>query len=295
MRLSCVIVDDEPHARSLVREFLGDYDHVEVAGECGNGREAIEMIHETDPDLVFLDVQMPGLDGFDVLERLETVPFIVFATAYDEYALRAFDAGAIDYLRKPFSRDRFETAVDRVTQRYRESRTRSDDARDDAPEEAAPEGDAGAPGSEYIEELAALLQKVRDAERTGEPASGDAAEGSDAPDDAPPAPLTQLYVRRGKKIVPVDVNSIRWIEAAGDYAKLHAEDGTYVTSVGLGELVDRLPGDRFQRLHRSHVVALPAIDHLRSDGSGGYEVRLDDGTSLRVSRSYAPTIRERIV
>ena len=89
--------------------------------------------------------------------------------------------------------------------------------------------------------------------------------------------------------------SWNWIEAASDYAKLHTDDGTFLTSLGLGELANRLPSDRFQRLHRSHVVALPAIDHLRSDGSGGYEAHLDDGTSLRVSRTYASKIRDRIV
>jgi len=282
MTISCVIVDDEPHARSLVREFLDDYDQIEVVGECENGREAIDCIAETEPDFVFLDVQMPGLDGFDVLERLDTVPFIVFSTAYDEYALRAFEAGALDYLRKPYSRDRFQTAIERVTQRVRESHPPSDNREAGGP---------SVPDREYVEELATLLQKVRNAERASEATSEDGDNG----ESQKPDPLAQLYVQRGKKIVPVDVASICWIEAAGDYAKLHTDDGTYVASICLGELVERLPEDRFQRLHRSHVVALSAIDHLRSDGSGGYEVHLDDDTHLRVSRTYAPHIRERIV
>jgi two-component system LytT family response regulator len=281
MTISCVIVDDEPHARSLVREFLGDYDQIEVVGECENGRAAVDCIDETEPDFAFLDVQMPGLDGFDVLERLDTVPFIVFSTAYDEYALRAFEAGALDYLRKPFSRDRFQTAIERVTERVRASHS-SDDRAPDGP---------SVPDQEYVEELATLMQEVRSAERASEARSEDGENGA----SSSPEPLTQLYVQHGKKIVPVDVASICWIEAAGDYAKLHTDEGTYVTSICLGELVECLPGDRFQRLHRSHVVALSAIDHLRSDGSGGYEIHLNDGTRLRVSRTYAPRIRERIV
>jgi len=281
MTISCVIVDDEPHARSLVREFLGDYDQVEVVDECENGREAIDCIDETEPDFVFLDVQMPGLDGFDVLERLDSVPFIVFSTAYDEYALRAFEAGALDYLRKPFSRDRFQMTIERVSDRVRASRS-SDDTDADGP---------STPNREYVEELATLLQEVRNAESAAE---ATVEEGNEEASQTPD-PLTQLYVQGGKKIVPVDVASISWIEAAGDYARLHTDDGTYVTSVCLGDLVERLPDDRFQRLHRSHVVALSAIDHLRSDGSGGYDVHLNDGTHLRVSRTYAPHIRERIV
>lgn len=282
MTLSCVIVDDEPHARSLVREFLEDYDDVEVVGEGENGREAIDCIHQTEPDLVFLDVQMPGLDGFDVLERLDTVPFIVFSTAYDQYALRAFEAGALDYLQKPFSRDRFQTAMERVMQRVYESRTSSDVRETDGP---------SAPDREYVKELTALLQEVRNRELASKTTSEDIDDGESQKTDS----LTQLYVQHGKKIVPVEIASIRWIEAAGDYAKLHTNESTYLTSLGLGELVEHLPPDRFQRLHRSHVVALSAIKYLRSDGSGGYEVRLDDGTDLRVSRTYASQIRERIL
>jgi two-component system LytT family response regulator len=259
--LRTVIVDDEPPARNLVDEYLADYDHVTVVGTAGSGREALECIADTDPDLVFLDVQMPGLDGFDVLERLETLPHIIFSTAYDEYALDAFDAGAVDYLLKPYSRERFRTAVERVTERARQA----------AASDAAP----GRSPDAYADRLAALLQEARSTEAE--------------------APLDRLYVRHGKKIVPVAADDIRWIEAAGDYAKLHTTGDTHLCSMGLGDLAERLDGDRFARVHRSHIVALDAIDHLRSDGSGGYVAMLDDGTTVRVSRSYAPQIRDRIV
>jgi len=275
--LTCVVVDDEPHARSLVDEFLADYDQMNLTGQAGNGREAVDLIHETEPDLLFLDVQMPGMDGFEVLEQLDAVPYVVFSTAYDEYAIRAFEAGAVDYLLKPYSRDRFETAVERATERIRTERRSSSsatetDASEDAVEEAT---DRAAPT--HVDQIAALLQDVR-------------TERSDTD-----APLERLYVRHGSKIVPVDVGSIRWAEAAGDYTKLHTDDDTHLASIGLGDLADRLPADRFQRVHRSHLVALPVVDHLRSDGSGGYVLHLDDGTSLRVSRSYAPKIRDFIV
>jgi len=245
-----LIVDDEPPARELIREYLEDLARIEIIGECGTGREAIEAINEQAPDLVFLDVQMPGLDGFDVLERIETLPDIVFSTAYDEYAIEAFDAGAVDYLLKPYSRARFRKAVERALDRHDRH------------------------GDDYTDRLGALLQVARSSE-----------------DD----PLERLYVRHGDRIVPVDPDDIRWIEAAGDYARLHTDNKTYLSSTGIGALADRLDPKRFARVHRSHIIAFPAVDHLRSDGSGGYQAILDDGTKVRVSRSYAPDIRERIL
>ncbi len=245
-----LIVDDEPPARDLIREYLDPVDRIEVIGECRNGREAVDAINENDPDLVFLDVQMPGLDGFDVLEQVDVLPDIIFSTAYDQYALEAFDAGAVDYLLKPYSQDRFQTAVERALVRH--------DQEDDA----------------YADRLATLLQTAR-------------AQDDDAPE--------RLYVRHGDKIIPVDPENIRWIEAAGDYSKLHTTEKTYLSSMGIGKLTERLDEKRFARVHRSHVIAFPAVDHLRSDGSGGYKVILDDGTTVRVSRSYAPDIRDRIL
>lgn len=247
--MRALIVDDEPPARTLLQEYLEEVSRIEVIGECGNGREAIETINEKAPDLVFLDVQMPGLDGFDVLERVEELPDIIFSTAYDEYALQAFDAGAVDYLLKPYTRARFQTAVERALERY-------DQNHDD-----------------YTDRLAALLQKARTTKDE---------------------PVERLYVRHGDKIVPVDTDDIRWIEAAGDYSKLHTDEKTHLSSMGIGDLNERLDSRRFVRVHRSHIIAFPAIDHLRSDGSGGYNALLDDGTRVRVSRSYASEIRDRI-
>ena len=253
--LTAVIVDDEPPARALVREYLAAYDTITVVGSAGNGADAVEVIHAAAPDLVFLDVQMPEGSGFDVLAQLDRVPHIIFSTAYDAYAIQAFEKGAVDYLLKPYKRSRFHTAVDRVLERHQDAAAAASDA-----------------ALDHADRLAALLHEVTSTE---------------APD--------RLYVRHGDKILPVATAAIRWIEAAGDYAKLHTADGTYLSSAGLGALADRLDDERFLRVHRSHLIALAAVDHLRSDGSGGYHVRLNDGTKLRVSRTYAPQIRERIV
>jgi two-component system LytT family response regulator len=245
-----LIVDDEPPARNLIQEYLEDVDGIETIGECGNGREAVETINEEIPDLVFLDVQMPGLDGFDVLERIDTLPDIIFSTAYDEYAIQAFDAGAVDYLLKPYSKDRFRQAVNRALDRFDRN------------------------AKDYADRLAALLENAR------------------AEDEST---LNRLYVRHGDKIIPVDPEDIRWVEAAGDYSKLHTDDKTYLSSKGIGDLEERLDATNFIRIHRSHMVAFSALDHLYSDGSGGYKVVLDDGTDLRVSRSYASEVRDRLL
>jgi len=259
-----VIIDDEPPARDLVREFLSGFDGIEVVAEAGSVAEAVSCIEAEAPDLVFLDVQMPDGDGFDVLEQIETLPDVVFSTAYDEYAIQAFETGAVDYLLKPYKKSRFDTAVERVLARH----TRRSDGAASTDSSASVSDAAG-----HADRLAEVLQAAR------------------APGEAP----DRLYVRHGEKIIPVETEEVLWIEAAGNYSKLHTPEKTYLSSKGIGELAGRLDERQFARVHRSHVIALSAVDHLRSDDSGGYVARLVDGTRLRVSRSYAPKIRDRIV
>jgi two-component system LytT family response regulator len=117
MKIKCVIVDDEDLARQLLAEYLADYENIEVVAECASGRDAIRKIDELKADLVFLDVQMPGMDGFDVLENIKSNPFVIFCTAYDQYAIKAFEKNTIDYLLKPLDKDRFDQAIKRATQR----------------------------------------------------------------------------------------------------------------------------------------------------------------------------------
>lgn len=240
------IVDDEPPARAIIKEYLEDFPRLTVSGEFENGREAVAAINRDQPDLVFLDIQMPGLDGFEVLEQLEHWPHIIFSTAYDRYAVRAFEVNAVDYLLKPYDRNRFGEAVRRVL-----------DETPDGPD---------------LEDLAGLLR--------------------DRPSES--ALDNRLFVRVGRKIVPVNLDDVIWIEAEGDYSILHTEDEEYTCSTGIGDLQEKLDGSRFVRVHRSSMVAVEAIDHLTSDGSGGYIARLSDGTRVRVSRSYAEKIRELI-
>ena len=244
-----LLVDDEPGARELLREFLDPHNALVVA-EAANGIEAVDLIAQHAPDLVFLDVQMPGPTGLDVIDRLtEPMPHVVFATAFDAFALRAFEAGAVDYLLKPFEQARFDQAFARAAAQIALRR----------------KGDAGEPSPQ-------LKTAV------------DAAKG---------APLTRLFVRMGERILPVVIADVVHAEASGDATTLYTADRTYVCGMGLGDLEARLP-DGFARVHRSHVIALDAIEQITSDGSGGYVASLRGGREVRISRTYAPAIRDRI-
>ncbi len=262
MTARAVIVDDEPLARGLVREYLEDVPEVEVVAESGNGPEAVETLRRERPDLVFLDVQMPGLDGFEVLEKLaapddgaaplDPMPAVVFATAFDQYALRAFEAAAADYLLKPYSAERFRQAIGRALDRLRARPAENPD----------------------LDRIAQLLEAAR------RPA---------------PAFAERLFVRVGARIVPVRVEDVVWAEAAGDYTTLHTAAEAFTAGETLGALAERLNPARFARVHRSAVIAVGALRHLESDGSGGYVATLAGGATVRVSRTYAQAVRDLIL
>lgn len=243
--MTALIIDDEAPARLIVRQYLADFPQLTVLGECTDGLAALAGIREHRPDVVFLDIQMPGLTGFEVLAQLAEVPRVVFSTAYHQYALEAFAAGAVDYLLKPYDRARFRQAVTRVL--------------------SAPAATDGA--------LGRLLQRLDEAS---------------APAAAFPA---RLFVPHGGRLVAVAVADIQLVEAAGDYATLHTAQGQFFSSLGLGQLVQRLDPQRFLRIHRSVVVALDAVSGLERDGSGGYYATLAGGRVVRVSRGYADAVR----
>ncbi|MEM8599151.1 MAG: LytTR family DNA-binding domain-containing protein [Bacteroidota bacterium] len=266
-----VIADDEPPARALVREYLaalaGDLaGRLVLVGEAANGDEAVALARSLRPDLLLLDVQMPGRTGFDVLAALadeaDVLPAVVFSTAYDRYALDAFEVSAVDYLLKPYSIERFGAALEKAVAAV-EARRR--------------EAVSSEPPSSDLERLAQLLQQTQ-----REPAARDTW-------------ADRLFVRVGTRIVPVRTADVLWIEAAGDYATLHTATDAYTAGESLGALADRLDPARFIRVHRSTVIAADALQHLQSDGSGGYRAALTDGTTVRVSRTYAAAVRDRIL
>ena len=258
--IRALIVDDEPLARERLHELLDEAPGVTVVGDAEDGPEAVDAIREQAPDLVFLDVQMPGMSGIDVIEEIgvEAMPTTVFVTAYDQYAIKAFDLAAVDYLLKPFDDERFEQALHR--------------ARD----QIASQND------EAISERLLRLLRERDPSLLEEERTRDEPY------------LERIAVQgRGKaRIVPVD--DLTHITADGSYAELHTGDDTYVIRERMKTLTARLDPEAFARVHRSAIVRLEKIELLLRGGGGDYAVRLQDGTRIPVSRSRVDELEDRL-
>ena len=260
-KLRVVVVDDEPMARVALRELLSADGEVEIVSECSNGDEALEALKGLKPDVVFLDVQMPGRSGFEVLESLseEERPAVVFTTAYDQYALNAFDLHAVDYLLKPFDDDRFRLALTRAKER----------SRTDAAVGAG-------------QRLADLLAAVR----------GSAALNPTR--DVRAAPITRLTIHREGRLEVVETNTVDWIEAADQYVCLHTTEGEHLMRESMSQLESQLDPTRFMRVHRSAIVALDRVRRLETQGGGAGRVQLKDGTWVPVSRSRIAAVRRQL-
>jgi two-component system LytT family response regulator len=246
--LRVVIVDDEPLAREGLRLRLATQPDLVVVEECATGTEALTAMATLDADVVFLDINMPDLDGFTVLARSErgTLPAIIFVTAYGEHALRAFRARALDYLVKPYDEDQLADSV----QRARDYVIR-------------------------VRESAAARHLHRLMSDTGE-----------APAQSSAPPLTRLAIKTMRRITFVEAHDIAWLEAAGDYVRVHATTGVYLASYSLRVLESRLDPGRFVRIHRTAIVAIPSIRELQPYSRGAYVVVLRDGTQLTLSRRH---------
>ena len=257
--IRAVIVDDEPVARDVVRAMLAERADVVVDGEAADGTAAVDVIRRVRPDVVFLDIQMPDRDGFEVLEALgdETPPGVIFLTAHDEHAVRAFEVHALDYVLKPFGRPRFNAAVERAFERVRSSRRATLAA---TLESATARARSRAHG-----------QASPDAEL--EPGTNGGADG-----------LRRIGVRTGSKLTVVDVDAIDWIEAEGDYARLHAGRHSYLVSQRMQTLEQRLQSAGFVRAHRSVLVRADRVRELHRDADGSGYLVLSNGVRLRVAR-----------
>ncbi len=252
-----VVVDDEPTAREVVTTFLDEEPAVEVVGEAGDGDTAVEMVRSLEPDLLFLDVQMPDRDGFGVLEALgdDVPPGVVFVTAHDEHALRAFEVHALDYVLKPFGRPRFQAAVARALRRLE---------------------------AESALEARQTLSALLEGRRAGQGAAAElTASGEGAGSEAP----RRLGVRVGTRTILVPVDDMDWAEADGDYVKLHAAGKVHLLSSRLHALESALDPTRFLRIHRSVLVNLDRVRELHRDPDGGGHVLLQNDVRLRVARS----------
>ena len=262
MAIRTLIVDDEPLARRGLELRLQRHADIDIVGEAGNGREAFHAISRLKPELMFLDVQMPGVDGFALLRAVPAtlMPLTVFVTAYDQYALAAFAASALDYLLKPVE----DARLDQSLERAREQLTRR-------------------AASDQCERLLKLIATLPNAP---------AASFADAvAADAVRRPSDKLAIKDGQRIVRVDIEAIQWIDAAGDYMCIHAGSDTHVLRATMHDLEQRLDSQRFQRVHRSTIVNLTRVKELRPHQNGEYFLVLDSGHELKLSRSYKDKVR----
>ena len=248
-KLRALIVDDEPFARERVRRLLAADAEVEVVGECADGFAAVAAVREHTPDLLFLDVQMPGKDGFAVLDEIagEHAPLVIFLTAYDNYAVRAFEACALDYLLKPFDEERFEKAIARAKAQLR----RAEEA--DTP-------------------VASLL-------------SAQEARGANMP-------LERVVVKTGGRIFFLKTAEVDWIEAYGNYVRLHVGQTSYLLREPISSLEAQVDSARFLRIHRSALVNIERIREMQPMFHGQYVVILHDGTRLTLSRRYRSKLQK---
>jgi two-component system LytT family response regulator len=234
-KIRTVVVDDEPLARSNITALLRRDPEIEIVSEWGSGAEAVAEIRSRKPDLVFLDVQMPECDGFDVLELLggDMPPAVVFVTAYDQYALRAFEAGALDYLLKPFDNSRFERALERAKGRISDAKVQ-------------------------------------------------------------PGRIDRLVIKNAGQVFFLKVSDVNWIEAADYYACIHTGGKSHLLRRSISELEQELDHAIFCRIHRSAIVNLERVKGLELNDAGEYDVLLEDGSRLRLSRRYRKQLQERL-
>lgn len=242
-KIRTVIADDEPLSRERLRKLISKEDELELIKACENGQEAIDFLKDELPDLLFLDIQMPEIDGFEVLKQIdyENIPCIVFVTAYDEYALRAFEVNALDYLLKPFDQQRFVKAVNRVKDQLKNKSQAQLDTR--------------------LTKLVNTLDKNNNY-------------------------LDRIMIKANGRVYFVKTNEIDWIEAAGNYLKLHCDKKNHMVRETMSNMEEKLDPDQFFRIHRSVIVNIEKIRELQPWFHGDYMITLLDGQKLTMSRNY---------
>ncbi len=267
VRLKTIIVDDEPLARKGLLMRLEKFEHIDVIEQCKNGVEAVEKIIEHEPSLVFLDIQMPGMTGFDVLNKLQAqmtdVPKIVFVTAYDQYALKAFEVHAVDYLLKPVDEDRLKECIAKLDMQISQPNTDHQ--------------------SKLIQMMAQLTgsdsDAILDSLQKGEPLSVN--EYRD-----------YISVKDVGETTRISVHDVLWVDAAGDYMCVHCNDGqTHILRKTMKQLEQELNPKLFVRVHRSVLVNNNAVKKVLTLSNGEYVIQLNNEHEIRVSRSYRDKVR----
>jgi two-component system, LytTR family, response regulator len=250
-KIRTLVVDDEPLARERLTSLLAAEADIEIVGQCRDGEEAVHAIIDHSPDLVFLDVQMPAMNGFEVIEAVgsERMPLVIFVTAYDQHALKAFQVRALDYVLKPFDRERFQEALQRARAHIQRDET----------------GDLG-------RRLLALVKDLRrDQPRTD-----------------------RLVVKSGGRLFFLRTDEIDWIEASGNYVRLHVGTTSHLLRETMNAIEGRLDPEKFFRIHRSRIVNMERIQEMQPWLNGEYAVVLRTGTRLTLSRGYREKLQERL-
>ncbi len=247
MNITCIIVDDEKLARDLLQEYLQQLPNIQVLGECAKGKDAVEMIDNLKPDLVFLDVQMPGMTGFDVLDEITHDPYVIFCTAYDQYAIKAFEKNAVDYILKPLDQERFKQGVDRAINRMKVEQNN----------------------------VGELLRSIKTDHKT----SYD----------------SHIFVQKSEKLLNLPIDEIVHLEASGDYTILTTKSDQFVSSSGIGKLEEILNPEIFIRVHRSTIININSLKEIEKHFNGGMVVKMQNGKTFPVSRTYAKLIRKKVV
>jgi two-component system LytT family response regulator len=248
-KIGALIVDDEELARQVLRELLQTHPEVQVLAECANGFEAVKAVGEHKPDLIFLDVQMPKLTGFDVLELIEGDIAVIFTTAYDQYAMKAFEVHAIDYLLKPIGSTRFDSALERAKKRIAERRATQ-----------KPDSSAGATPVQRATELAAAARP-------------------------PQHYLERIVVRDGTRVTLIPTAKLDYVEAQDDYIALATHGAKHLKQQTIASIEAGLDPDRFVRIHRSYIVNFERVVRIEPYGKDSRLAILADGTRLPVSRT----------
>jgi len=266
VKLRTIVVDDEPLARQLMLSYLAELSEIEVLAECANGREAVEAVLALEPDLMFLDIRMPGLNGFEVIKKIqpEILPMVIFCTAYERYALDAFDVHAVDYIVKPLDEQRLHLAVKRAMARYHEEVQTGGNkafllgAIDEI--------------TSNVEERVALNEKNKDISLTSDSER-------------------KITIKDRDSIKLIKMDSIAWVDAAGDYMCVHAEGETHIMRCTMTQLLKELDANIFKRVHRSTIVNLNCIEEVIPHTKGEYFLQIDNGERIKVSRNYRDTIK----
>jgi two-component system, LytTR family, response regulator len=267
--ITALLIDDEPLARLIVREYLQSHPNITVLQECNDGFEGLKAIQQFHPDLIFLDIQMPKINGFEMLELVEDSPAVIFTTAFDEYAIRAFETHAVDYLLKPFSKERFDKAIRKWLDQH-EPQSATSTALSTAPAAAAAAGTpaASAAGSPTARApTASTTQSLLDT----------AAES--------PAQQQRVVVKTAGKIKIIPIEDIHYLEAADDYVKIHTHNGAFLKNRTMGYFEKVLDPNRFVRTHRSYIINIQQVTRIDPYEKDSHLCVLSSGAQVPVSKA----------